>query len=35
MEKLASFERAFTDATRQDRVLPADSPVRKSSPGAE
>jgi anti-sigma factor RsiW len=35
MEKLASFERAFTDATRQDRMPPADSPVRKISPGAE
>jgi anti-sigma factor RsiW len=35
MEKLASFERAFTDATRQNRMPPADSPVRKSSPGAE
>jgi anti-sigma factor RsiW len=35
MEKLASFERAFTDATRRDRMPPADSPVRKISPGAE
>lgn len=35
MEKLASFERAFTDATRQDRLPPADSSARKISPGTE
>jgi anti-sigma factor RsiW len=35
MEKLASFERAFTDATRQDRMPPADPPARKISPGTE